>query len=94
LIFIFLLGVTARILIQPHIFFSLGKMMSYFFIVLKYTVLFNVLGFLLDLHGKKDKNKDAIKRNISFAPFMFLGAITIESSLIKFVMNFLIFLKQ
>jgi len=88
-ILILSLGLILRILMQPHIFLSIEKMISYFFTILKYAILFNLLDILLALHSAKGKDKDTIKRNIAFAPFMFLGAITIESPLIEFVIKFL-----
>lgn len=93
-ILILSLGLILRLLMQPYIFLSLEKMISYFFTILKYTILFNLLDILLTLHTAKGKDKDAIKRNIAFVPFMFLGAMTIESPLIDFVLKLLSLLRK
>jgi len=85
-----LMGIVMRLLIQPEIFFSLGKFMNYILIVLKYSIFFKLLSSLFSANTSPVKDK---KDNIAFAPFIFLGAITSETPFIHFVFRLLQFLR-
>lgn len=87
---VLLFGVILRIFFQPEIVFSLSKTFQYFFRILKYAILFNFLDLLLILiNTERLKKKD-----IPFAPFMFLGTFLAETPIISYIMGLLMLLKK
>jgi Flp pilus assembly protein protease CpaA len=79
-----LLGIGLHFLVYPAA-FSFENLFSYFIRIGFFTLLFLMVNLAID----KEKQE---KFRIPFAPFMFLGAVTLESGLIYWVMNIYRFL--
>ena len=94
LFLIFLIGILSRLLIQPDFFFLKNKIFAYVLITLKYTVIFSSIDTIFAIYTKNIKDNDLAQKNIAFAPFMILGALTLESPIIYSVLNFLNYLKK
>lgn len=95
LVLILVLGLALRLRVQPQFFMSIEKILAYLVTMLKYTILFSLIDFVLFFHHERKKdNHGSHRSDIPFAPFMFLGALAMESPLIVFTLRLLYAIKH
>ncbi len=86
--FVIIIGFALRVYLQPYMFLSFGFMAKYIATSIKYTLLFLILDFLVSSLSKNEDGSKSADR-ISFAPFIFIGAILTESPLISWAIELL-----
>ena len=90
-IILLFIGLIARYILQPYIFHAPGELLAYLAMTLYYTFIFMIIRIIflnpgpLLSHPKKEINQKLDNKKVSFAPFMFLGALFVNSDLIAFL---------